>query len=84
MQDMNLVRYGRKPVNRRDRRFAERFNTRQQKVLESTIKKAIHKCCTQELARQAIHGYRRSKTDPRSGETDFLKTDQPYLKVTIQ
>nr|BBU59833.1 RNA dependent RNA polymerase [Rosellinia necatrix partitivirus 12] len=81
MQDMNLVRLGRQPVNRRDRRFAERFNTRQQKVLESTIKKAIHKCCNEALARQAIHGYRRSKTDPRSGEVDFLKTDQPYHPV---
>jgi hypothetical protein len=78
MQDMNLVRYGRQPVNRRSRRMNEAFKTRQQQTLARTIKKAIHKCCEAQLAQRAIHGFRRSATDSRSGEVDFLKTDQPF------
>jgi hypothetical protein len=56
----------------------EHFKSRQQQTLARTIKKAIHKMCSPALSKRAIHGYRRSATDSRSGETDFLKTDQPY------
>lgn len=78
---MNLVRYGRVPINRKARRFADRFKQRQQETLARTIKKAIYKCCDQQTAKQAIHGYRRSATDSRSGENDFLKTDQPFFPL---
>jgi hypothetical protein len=83
--ESNLVRLGRvainRDTNRRDKRFAERFRSRQQETILRTIKKAIHKECSAELARRAIRTYRRSATDARSGETDFLKTDQPKIKL---
>jgi len=81
MQDMNLVRYGRQPSNRRKRRFQERLHTRQQYELAKLIKRAIHEHCDEQTAKRAIHGFRRSATDDRSGENDFLKTDQPYHPV---
>lgn len=81
MQDMNLVRYGRQPINRNTRRFIERFKQRQQETLGRVIRKAIFKHCDTKTAHRAIHGFRRSATDARSGENDFLKTDQPYHPI---
>lgn len=81
MQDMNLVRYGRQPINRKTRRFIERFKQRQQETLGRVIRKAIFKHCDTKTAHRAIHGFRRSATDARSGENDFLKTDQPYHPI---
>jgi len=45
------------------------------------IKKAIYKCCSQELAEKAINGYRRSDDSGRSQNEDFLRSDQPYFPV---
>nr|UDL14412.1 MAG: putative RNA-dependent RNA polymerase [Partitiviridae sp.] len=81
MQDMNLIRYGKKPINRQGWRKIDRFKQRQQRELERVIKKAIHKHCDAATAKAAINGYHRSATDARSGENDFLKTDQPFTPV---
>jgi hypothetical protein len=37
--------------------------------------------CTEELAEQAIHGFRRSGGDDNIAEEDFKKTDQPYHPI---
>jgi hypothetical protein len=81
MQDMNLVRHGRQPQNRRRRRFIDRFTKKQQDNIAKVIRKAIHKYCDRQTAYKAIYGYRRSATSPREAETDFLKSDQPRHPV---
>jgi len=49
---------------------------------EKTVKWAIHKHCSPELADKAIHGFRRSTGSPDLAEIDFLRTDVSYHDVT--
>jgi len=59
----------------------QRVSPREQRFVERLTKKAIYKHCSPALAEQAIHGYRRSATNPTAGEEDFLKTDLPYHDI---
>jgi hypothetical protein len=71
-------------MNRSTRRFISkhtRVSAKEQRFVERLTKKAIYSICPPALAKEAIHGYRRSATDPISGEEDFLKTDLPYHDV---
>jgi hypothetical protein len=54
---------------------------REQRFVSGVIKKGIYTNCNPALAEKAINGYRRSATNPESGEADFLKTDLPYHDV---
>jgi len=74
----NLVYLGRTPVNRRLRRQFLRVSLAEQRFIERATKKAIYKCCPIDIAKRTINGYYRSPTDPKSGEADFKKTDQPF------
>jgi hypothetical protein len=83
-QPTNLIRLGRSPFNRRTRRLLghhTRVSPREQKFVSGVIKKGIYSNCNPDLAQKAINGYRRSATNPESGEQDFLKTDLPYHDV---
>jgi len=75
----NLQRIGHINLIVRDR--LPRVSQREQRFVERSIKKGIWNTCPAQLAEQAIHGYYRSPTDPESGETDFVKTDQPFIPV---
>jgi hypothetical protein len=80
-KETNLIRLGHQPMNRRLRRQHEKVSQKEIRFLQRTIKHAIFKHCNEDIADKAVHGYYRSPTDPKSGEVDFLKTDQPYHDV---
>jgi hypothetical protein len=83
-QPTNLLFLGKRPMNHRTRRFISKHSKtseREQEFITRLTKKAIYSICPPQLARDAIHGYRRSATDPESGENDFKKTDLPYHDV---
>ena len=75
----NLRYLGKLKLNLRDR--VPRVSLREQRFVERSIKKGIWNQCPDDLAQRAINGFYRSPTDPKSGEDDFLKTDQPYCDL---
>nr|AOX47571.1 RNA-dependent RNA polymerase [Ceratobasidium partitivirus] len=80
----NLIYLGKQPMNHRTRRFLNKHtktSKREEEFISRLTRKAIYSICPPQLAKETIHGYRRSATDPKSGEEDFLKTDLPYHDV---
>nr|QIJ70091.1 RNA-dependent RNA polymerase [Sacamano partiti-like virus] len=48
---------------------------------QKTVKKALYKHCSPELANKVIHGYRRSSSQPQAIEADFMKSNVEYIDI---
>jgi hypothetical protein len=77
----NLKIIGRLPKNSKIFGLHQVKNERLRNISERIVKKAIHKHCSDELAEEAIHGYRRPEFNDAISEENFMNTNQPYHPV---